>query len=197
MSFETVINLNLDDANVVYYPNFFNHSSSIHYFNTLLNNIPWTQDDITIFGKTYPQPRLTGFFANNKKTYKYSNIVMTPLPYTKNLIKIKTAIEEYLGLEFTSCLANLYRNGQDSNGWHSDNEKELGTDPIIASVSFGAERIFQLKHKYKKDKKTKLILHSGSLLVMKDKTQQNWQHQIPKTKKTVGQRINLTFRIIT
>ena len=99
-------------------------------------------------------------------------------------------------MDFTSCLVNLYRDGQDSNGWHADNEKELGENPIIASVSFGAERFFHMKHRYDKSQKLKIKLENGSLLLMKGKTQHHWLHQIPKTKKKVGERINLTFRTI-
>jgi len=196
MLFKTPINLDLKDGEAVYFPGFFNQNDSNHYFSSLLNHINWKQDDITVFGKTYLQPRLTAFFANNIKSYKYSNIVMHPNPFNGELLNIKTRIESKLNIKFTSCLANLYRNGKDSNGWHADNEKELGDNPIIASVSFGAERFFKLKHRHNKNLKTKLILEHGSLLLMQGETQTNWLHQIPKTTKHVEKRINLTFRII-
>lgn len=196
MLFETPINLDLEDANVMYYPSFFHKTDSDHYLNSLLNEIDWKQDNITVFGKTYLQPRLTAFFANNNTSYKYSNIVMHPYPFNHSLLEIKNQIEKHQNIKFTSCLANLYRHGQDSNGWHADNEKELGEEPIIASVSFGVDRVFQLKHKHKKHLKVKLVLHHGSLLIMKGKTQKYWLHQIPKTTKNIGKRINLTFRII-
>jgi alkylated DNA repair dioxygenase AlkB len=197
MLFETPIILDLEDAHIIYYPNFFDKIDSDNYFKSLLNEIYWRQDTISLFGKTYLQPRLTAFFATNSKPYKYSNVVMQPNIFSASLSSIKAKVESKLNIKFTSCLANLYRSGQDSNGWHADNEKELGKDPIIASVSFGAERIFQLKHRHKKALKAKLILQHGSLLIMKGKTQQFWLHQIPKTKKKVDNRINLTFRIIT
>ncbi|MDG1730117.1 MAG: alpha-ketoglutarate-dependent dioxygenase AlkB [Algibacter sp.] len=196
MLFESSINLNLKDADVVYYPNFFNINEADIYFKNLLEFINWKQDEITVFGKTYQQPRLTAFYADNKNSYKYSNIVMQPHPFEADLLEIKNTIETELKIKFTSCLANLYRDGNDSNGWHADNEKELGKNPIIASVSFGAERVFHFKHKNNKSLKKKLILHHGSLLLMQGETQTNWLHQIPKTKKNVGNRINLTFRII-
>ena len=158
--------------------------------------IEWRQDNITVFGKTYAQPRLTAFFADNDKPYGYSNIKMRSKPFGGHLLLIKQILENELKIKFTSCLANLYRNGQDSNGWHADNEKELGLNPIIASVSLGEERIFHLKHKTDKTLKTKIKLEHGSLLLMKGATQRNWLHQIPKTKKPIGKRINLTFRII-
>ena len=121
---------------------------------------------------------------------------MYPYQFTNELLEIKSEVEVIVNENFSTCLLNLYRNGQDSNGWHADNEKELGKNPIIASVSFGTNRMFHLKHRYKPELKHKLILESGSLLIMKGETQHNWLHQIPKTKKNVGARINLTFRII-
>ncbi|XCF05577.1 alpha-ketoglutarate-dependent dioxygenase AlkB [Tamlana crocina] len=189
-------NLNLKDADVAYYPRFFDMNEADYFFKTLLETIDWQQDYITIFGKTHPQPRLTAFFANNNKNYSYSNIKMKATPFTQELLQIKHSIEKELDISFTSCLANLYRNGSDSNGWHADNEKELGKNPVIASISFGAERIFHLKHRRDNTQKAKINLEHGSLLLMKGETQHHWLHQIPKTKKEVGKRINLTFRII-
>ncbi|GAA4900099.1 alpha-ketoglutarate-dependent dioxygenase AlkB [Flaviramulus aquimarinus] len=196
MLFENPINLNLKDADVVYYPNFFSRDIADSFFASLLNQINWKQDKITVYGKTHLQPRLTAFYANNSSAYKYSTIIMHPNAFSGDLLKTKNAIETRLNINFTSCLANLYRDGLDSNGWHADDEKELGKNPIIASVSFGAERLFHFKHKLDKTQKTKLILQHGSLLLMQGGTQTYWQHQIPKTRKTIGKRINLTFRII-
>ena len=196
MLFERSIKLNLKDADVTYYPDFFSANLAHQYFKSLLDDIHWKQDDITVYGKTYLQPRLTAFYADNKNTYKYSNITMTPNPFQGDLLAIKNKIETELAITFTSCLANLYRDGADSNGWHADNEKELGKHPIIASVTLGAERAFHFKHKDDKSLKTKLMLQHGSLLIMQGDTQKNWLHQIPKTKKKIGKRINLTFRII-
>mgnify|MGYP002700397778 CR=1 FL=1 len=190
------INLNLPDSEIFYYPNFFSLTESKAYFNTLLNNTTWQQDDITIFGKTYTQPRLTALFADNEKPYSYSNITMHPIPFSDCLLEIKHKIEKKTKTEFTTCLANLYRSGQDSNGWHADNEKELGINPIIASVSLGESRLFHLKHRTKKELKQKLLLENGSLLLMKGETQHHWLHQIPKTKREIKPRINLTFRVI-
>jgi len=196
MLFPEDIHLKLPNADISYYPNFFDVKKADYYFNTLLKEIPWQQDDITVFGKTYAQPRLTALFANNSKSYSYSNITMYPHSFTSALSDIKDKIEQQTGHGFTTCLANLYRDGQDSNGWHADDEKELGTNPIIASISFGEARNFNLKHKSNKDLKQKLLLEHGSLLVMKGETQHHWLHQIAKTKKVVKPRINLTFRII-
>ncbi|WP_298556679.1 alpha-ketoglutarate-dependent dioxygenase AlkB [uncultured Algibacter sp.] len=196
MLFESSINLNLKGAKITYYPNFFNIAEADNYYKNLLKNIKWKQESITVFGKIHLQPRLTAFYADNKNTYKYSNIIMQPYTFEDDLLKIKDKIEAELKTKFTSCLANLYRHGTDSNGWHADNEKELGKNPIIASVSFGAERAFHLKHKSDKALKAKLTLQHGSLLLMQGETQNNWLHQIPKTKKIIEKRINLTFRII-
>ena len=121
---------------------------------------------------------------------------MQPHPWTSLLQKIKLLIENKTDTQFTSVLLNYYRDGKDSNGWHADNEKELGTNPIIASLSFGAERSFQLKHNSDKDQKKNIVLEHGSLLLMKGTTQHFWKHQIPKTSKPIGPRINLTFRKI-
>lgn len=187
---------NLKDADVIYYPDFFTLEESHKYFNSLLENTNWQEDDITLFGKTYKQPRLTALYGNNNKPYSYSNITMHPELFNTELLTIKEEIESVIETSFTTCLLNLYRNGQDSNGWHADDEKELGNNPIIASVSFGATRKFQLKHKTDPSQKLTIELQSGSLLIMKGETQHFWKHQIPKTKKEVGKRINLTFRYI-
>ncbi|MBT8257320.1 MAG: alpha-ketoglutarate-dependent dioxygenase AlkB [Bacteroidia bacterium] len=186
----------LRDAEILYYPNFLKSELAWDFFNQLLEEVPWIQDDIKIFGKVYAQPRLTAFYADNKNTYSYSGITMTPLQFTPALREIKDKIESESGDEFTSCLLNLYRSGKDSNGWHADDEKELGINPVIASVSLGANRLFKMKHRHNKDLKFDLILEHGSLLVMKGATQHFWLHQLPKTKKSIGERINLTFRYI-
>ena len=190
------INLNLPDATISYFPTFFDASTANGLFNELKSGIPWQQDDITLFGKTHPQPRLTALFGNEGKPYSYSNIVMHPHEWNDSLQFIKEAVEEVSGVLFTTVLLNFYRNGKDSNGWHADNEKELGTNAVIASVSFGAERIFQLRHNSDKEQKMQLLLEHGSLLLMQGTTQHFWKHQIPKTAKPIGERINLTFRII-
>jgi alkylated DNA repair dioxygenase AlkB len=188
--------LNLPDAEVIYYPHFFDKEEADTIYAELINEIPWQQDDIRVFGKTHPQPRLTALFGNEGKPYSYSNIKMQPHPWNLLLQKIKSKVESVSDTNFTTVLLNQYRDGKDSNGWHADNEKELGTNPIIASLSFGAERTFQLKHNSDKDQKKSIVLEHGSLLLMKGTTQHCWKHQIPKTAKPVGPRINLTFRVI-
>ncbi len=188
--------LDLKDAEISYDEHFLSHNEASTYFDVLRKETDWQQDRIKVFGKEYDQPRLTALFADNKNPYTYSNVTMHPTPFSPVLLDIKSKIEKKLDQKFTTCLLNLYRNGQDSNGWHADNEKELGKNPVIASVSLGAERLFHMKHRTDKTQKLRLNLAHGSLLVMSGSTQHHWLHQIPKTKKNVGERINLTFRII-
>ena len=190
------INLNLPDSDIIYYPKFLNYGEASEYFEVIKKNTSWQQDNITVYGKKYAQPRLTALFGNNGKPYSYSNITMQPHEFTEELLAIGTRIETITNINFTTCLLNLYRDGKDSNGWHADNEKELGQNPIIASVTLGQERYFHLKHRTNKNLKSKILLQHGSLLVMKGETQHQWLHQIPKTAKPIGERINLTFRII-
>ncbi|MEX0360197.1 MAG: alpha-ketoglutarate-dependent dioxygenase AlkB [Allomuricauda sp.] len=194
--FDTKINLDLPNADIIYHPSFLSLERANHFFRTLGETIPWQQDQITVFGKTHPQPRLTALYADNDKTYSYSGITMNPNSFTPELQQIKKEVEQLTQHTFTTCLLNFYRDGKDSNGWHSDDEKELGTNPIIASVSLGAERFFHLRNKADKRTKSKILLQHGSLLIMKGATQHFWQHQIPKTSKKIGGRINLTFRVI-
>ncbi|WP_298897491.1 alpha-ketoglutarate-dependent dioxygenase AlkB [uncultured Psychroserpens sp.] len=184
------------NAELIYIEGFYNSDIANRYFEVLKNTIKWQQDSITIFGKTHQQPRLTALYANNHSTYSYSGITMKPHQFSSELSEIKADIEQEIKHQFTTVLLNLYRNGNDSNGWHADNEKELGKNPIIASVSFGEMRPFHFKHRYIKEERHKLNLHHGSLLVMKGEMQHFWLHQIAKTKKTIGERINLTFRSI-
>ncbi|MEC4005289.1 alpha-ketoglutarate-dependent dioxygenase AlkB [Flavobacterium sp. SUN052] len=190
------ISFDLPNAIIEYYPNFFDIVQSKMLFEKLHAEIPWQQDNITVFGKTHPQPRLTALFGNEGKPYSYSNIVMQPHDWNSLLMFIKNEIEEVCPENFTTVLLNLYRNGKDSNGWHADNEKELGRNPAIASVTFGAERVFHLQHNSFPESKLKITLQNGSLLIMKGETQHFWKHQIPKTSKDIGERINLTFRCI-
>lgn len=187
--------LPLSDGLFEYYPNFYNQEKATQYFTQLIEETHWQQDSISLFGKSHLQPRLTALYGNNGKSYSYSNIVMHPKNFSPLLLLIKNEIEALCKENFTTVLLNLYRNGYDSNGWHTDNEKELGKNPIIASLSLGEERFFHIKHN-SKDEKFKLNLVNGSLLLMKEGSQINYKHQLPKTKQTKTSRINLTFRTI-
>jgi hypothetical protein len=165
------------------------------YFQLLLHNIQWRQEEIVVFGKKHLEPRLTAWHANQGTHYAYSNKILQPKDWSAELIELKTKIEEILpGKSFNSVLLNLYRDGNDKMGWHSDNEKELGPNPCIASLSFGATRYFDLKHKQDKTKRFRFELSSGMLLIMLGSLQDYWLHQIPQQKKVKEPRINLTFR---
>lgn len=186
----------LPDADLDYYPDFLNLESANSILITLLNTLQWEQYSIKIFGKTIPQPRLTALYALNSQSYSYSGLLLNPIEFTEQLKTLHQEIFKLTGYTFTHCLANLYRDGNDSMGWHADDEKELGNNPVIASVSLGAVRNFQLRHKFKPGLKHALPLQHGSLLIMKGETQEFWKHQLPKTKKVISPRINLTFRTI-
>ena len=186
----------LPDAEIIYYPNFLSQEEADSLFQELQKNTPWQQDEITVYGKKHLQPRLTALYGNEGKHYSYSNIVMQPHHWTLPLQKIKSLVESTSGTNFTTVLLNYYRDGNDGNGWHADNEKELGMNPIIASLSLGTERNFQLKHNTDPSQKKNILLENGSLLLMKGTTQHFWKHQVPKTAKPIGSRINLTFRVI-
>lgn len=193
---EDEITFDLIDAQVSYVPSFIGFEEANELFNKLIEDINWQQDDVVVFGKKFQQPRLTALYGNDGKSYSYSSLTMFPNKWNSLLIYIKEKVEEFMNVKFTTVLLNYYRDGNDSNGWHADNEKELGKNPIIASISFGAKRVFQMKHNTNKDQKFKIELEHGSLLIMKGTTQHFWKHQIPKSTKKVGPRINLTFRII-
>ena len=189
-------NTQKDNLNIDYVKNFFNEEESIYFMNTLKDKIKWKQDYISFFGKSHPLPRLTAWYGDRNKTYTYSGIPMTPNPWNTELLEIKNKVDQYAKIHFNSVLLNCYRTGNDSVSWHSDDEKELGNQPIIGSVSFGGTRKFRLRNKKNKKLKHNIELVNGSLLIMSELTQQYWEHEIPKTKKMVGERINLTFRSI-
>lgn len=165
-------------------------------FAALRRELPWRQETITLFGRTSPVPRLTSWHGDPGTAYAYSGIAMDPAPWTPSLTAIKTRVEAAAGTRFNSVLANLYRDGRDGVAWHSDDEPELGPEPVIASASFGATRAFQLRAKADPSRRRTLLLPHGSLLVMRGSTQRLWRHQVPKTAKPVGERINLTFRLV-
>lgn len=188
------ISLQLPDSDIRYFPGFIPEISASKLFRELRTTVSWQQDPITLFGKTYMQPRLTALFGDNGKTYRYSGITMRPAPFSATLLALRQKVEKFAETNFSTCLLNLYRNGQDSNGWHSDDEKELGSEPPIASVSLGEIRYFHLRHRHHKGLNHKIALGHGSLLLMLGGTQHYWQHQIPKSSLNLGERINITFR---
>lgn len=187
----------LQDADLVYIENFFSKEEADTLYTKLLNDTKWLETKTTVYNKEYDTPRLTAWYGDAGTAYTFSGNKMDPFPWTQDLLFIKEKVDRESGVVFNSVLLNLYRTGKDSVGWHRDNEKEFGTNPIIASVSFGETRPFHLKHKFKKDVEKVIIpLTHGSLLIMKGKTQHYWEHQIPKTAKDISPRINLTFRIV-
>ena len=165
------------------------------YLNKFLSENFWEQDEFKMFGKQIVTARKVAWFGDLNYQYSYSNSVKKALQWTPELLYLKNLVEIKTGEKFNSCLLNLYHNGNEGMGWHSDNEKELGKHPVIASLSFGAARKFSLKHN-STQQKIDLVLEPGSLLVMKGETQEKWRHSLPKSKKIVKPRINLTFRYI-
>lgn len=184
------------NAAIELHEDFFDAQQSESLMQSLITEIDWQQYQIKMFGKTLNQPRLTAYYAAAKKNYAYSNIKLEAIPFTPTLVLIKNKIELLTGHSFNCVLLNYYRTGDDSMGWHADDEKELGINPVIASLSFGAARKFQLQHRFEKSiPKVSITLNNASLLIMKGETQHFWKHQIPK-QKNKGPRINLTFRQI-
>lgn len=183
------------DGTVNYFGQIFSSREADHYFNMLLNTVEWKNDEAVIFGKLITTKRKVAWYADTDFEYTYSNITKTALPWTKELLELKSIIEEKTNEKFNSCLLNLYHTGDEGMAWHSDGEKDLKKNGAIGSLSFGAERKFSFKHKRTKET-VSLNLEHGSLLVMKDTTQSNWLHRLPPTKKTSKARINLTFRSI-
>jgi len=184
------------NGEVHYYSSFFDKEKSDRFLNQLTSEVAWRHEPIWMFGKKVMQPRLTALYGNPKVPYGYSGIEMETLEWTPFLSVIKENIEREAGVEFTHVLLNHYRDGQDSMGWHRDNEKVLGINPVIGSVSFGISRGFQLRLYADKSNKKTILLEHGSLLLMKGETQHFWEHQVPKSKSVRGARINLTFRRI-
>jgi alkylated DNA repair dioxygenase AlkB len=186
----------LPDAEIDYYAALFDESEADRLFLQLRDEIAWRQQHIKLYGKVHAEPRLTAWYGDAGKRYTYSGIEMTAQLWLPVLLEIKTRIESVAACTFNSVLLNLYRNGADSVGWHADDELELGRNPVIASVSLGARRAFHLRHKKDKSQRRVLSLDHGSLLLMKGATQHHWVHQLPKTTRGVGARINLTYRFI-
>lgn len=187
--------LNLVDADIRYTPGFYSPQAADTLFDVLLRETDWQQDTVRVFGKQHLAPRLSRWVGDAGLRYTYSGLTMEAVPWTDTLLAIKGEVEQASDTSFNSVLLNYYRDGRDSNGWHSDDEPELGDQPKIASLSLGAARDFKLRHKADHQLKYTLSLDNGSLLLMRGSTQACWQHQIPK-RASAGPRINLTFRSI-
>ena len=176
-----------------YYGNIFEENVSEKYFDILLNTVPWQNDSVKIFGKTIVTNRKMAWYSTENQSYTYSNSTKMAMAFTTELWEIKQIVENISGEKYNACLLNFYKNGQESMGWHTDNEREIVAQSAIASVSLGANRRFCFRHKTIKEK-LEVQLENGSLLVMKGLTQQYWQHSLPKSAKVNEPRINLTFR---
>ena len=179
----------------IFIPDFYNRETANSYLDIFLKKINWNQEGMNMYGRQVLFPRLTSWYGDNDKPYSFSGITLQPHPWNDELFKIKQDIEPLAMVTFNSVLLNLYRDGNDSISWHTDAEKELGTNPVIVSVNFGAERVFQLRH-IKTLERIDIVLKHGSVLIMQGELQHFWQHQVPKTKKVLSERINLTFRVI-
>lgn len=189
------INLLPNDGTVNYYGKIFSAGDAKDFLTCLLATIEWKNDEAIIFGKRIITPRKVAWYGEKPFEYTYSNTTKLALPWTKELLELKTKTEELTGEQFNSCLLNLYHNGNEGMAWHSDAEKDLKKNGAIGSLSFGAERKFSFKHKRTKET-VSLVLENGSLLVMKDDTQTNWMHRLPPAKLITKLRVNLTFRTI-
>lgn len=185
----------IKNGEYLFYPNFFSKSESDLFLQKLKDGIEWKQESMNMYGKQVDFPRLTAWYGDNDKPYSFSGITLQPKLWSKELVEIKEKIKPISKVQFNSVLLNRYRSGNDSISWHTDAEKELGQNPVIASVNFGATRKFQLRHIETKEK-IEIELTHGSLLIMQGELQHFWQHQVPKTSKVVNERINLTFRVI-
>lgn len=183
------------DANVLYMVNFIDDPQATELYQNLRQNLSWRQDSIKMYGKSVKIPRLQAWYGDPEAKYTYSGLDMTPMPWNDALMNIKYDLEELCDTRFNSVLANFYRDGQDSMGWHADNEPELGEKPVIASVTLGQARDFDFRHNVTGEK-VRFTLQNGSLLLMKGSTQRYWQHALPKRMRANCGRINLTFRNI-
>lgn len=191
--------LPLPDADVQYAPSWLSGDEADELFERLLGDIPWETHRLRIFGREVDSPRLSCWIGDPGATYVYSRSRFEPKPWTPALRRLRDRVEQVCQARFNSVLANLYRNGQDSMGWHSDDESELGSQPVIASVSFGAERRFRFRRRVPRGIRAVplgLTLAHGSLLCMAGDTQHRYQHDLPKSSDIDESRINLTFRLI-
>lgn len=185
-----------EDGWIFYDPHFMEAEAADFYLAYLTHMVDWQQHQVRIFGKWVNQPRLTALYGDDGFSYTYSGLTLPALPWTPPLADLKAIIETSCEASFNTALFNYYRDGQDSMGWHSDDENSLGNDPFIASLSLGAERKFMLKHKRNSWQKKSIVLQHGSILLMGGALQHHWQHQLPKSRKVSKPRINLTFRTL-
>jgi alkylated DNA repair dioxygenase AlkB len=184
------------NAELIYWADWLDQALADRWLRQLLEQITWQQPSVLLFGRRHPVPRLLAWHGDAQAVYRYSGILHKPLPWTALLTEIRERVTSSLGQSFNAVLLNLYRDGQDSMGWHSDDEPELGPEPLLASLSLGGTRRFDLRRKGHTRIEQSLALTHGSLLVMGGQTQHHWQHQVAKTRRCCDVRLNLTFRTI-
>lgn len=190
------INLLPKDGSLFYYPGFLTKEDADKYLELFKKDTEWQQDKINFGGKIQLIPRLQAWYGDPNKTFTYSGITLRPKEWTNPLKELGDKLKDKTGIDFSSVLINLYRDGNDSVAWHADDEVELGINPVIASISLGAPRIFKVKHKTEKDLRREVVLEHGSLVIMRDEMQHRWMHSVPKEKDIKDTRINLTYRVI-
>ncbi|MGH8433236.1 MAG: alpha-ketoglutarate-dependent dioxygenase AlkB family protein [Pseudomonas sp.] len=186
----------LPHAELRFTPDWLDAATADRWLAGLLAETPWQQPQVFLHGRYYPVPRLLAWYGDAEAAYRYSGLVHRPLPWTPLLAEIRLQVQAAAGQRLNGVLLNYYRDGQDSMGWHSDDEPELGLNPLIASLNLGGTRRFDLRRSGQTRIEHSLELGHGSLLVMAGATQHHWQHQIAKTRKTCAPRLNLTFRLI-
>ncbi|MCY1401766.1 2OG-Fe(II) oxygenase superfamily protein [compost metagenome] len=190
------IPLQLPDAELRYEPCFLSREEASDWLARLVAETPWEQPEVYLHGRYYPVPRLVAWYGDPEASYRYSGLTHQPLPWTPLLAEIRARLVEATGQPLNGVLLNYYRNGQDSMGWHSDDEPELGHNPLVASLNLGGTRRFDLRRKGASRIEHSLELGHGALLVMSGPTQHHWQHQVAKTRTPCAPRLNLTFRWI-
>ena len=188
--------IRLADAELTLFRQVWSREEAAALFARLSAEIEWEQHELQMFGRRVRAPRLSAWYGDRGADYSYSGVRLSARDWLAPLRAIKNTVEELGNSAFNSVLLNCYRQGSDSMGWHSDDEPELGSDPVIASVSFGAERVFRLRHRGERGLTHRLTLPDASVLLMTGSTQRCWQHSLPKTRSDCGRRINLTFRAV-
>ena len=194
---DAVSHIDMPDGDVRLYAALFSPSEATQLLELLQRDIQWQQETIRLYGQVHKQPRLTALYGDPGITYRYSGITIESTPWIPALLHIKTRTEQVSKARFNSVLLNRYRDGQDSMGWHADDEPELGRNPVIGSVSLGQSRTLQMKHRIDKSKRLDIPLANGSFLLMQGEVQHYWLHQIAKSRRHLDERINLTYRLIS
>jgi alkylated DNA repair dioxygenase AlkB len=192
---DSPIDLDLPDGRLHWWPDFIDVAEVVSLHAALVEEIPWEQHQVRIMGRLLDCPRLSCWIGDQGTAYVYSRVRFEPRPWTPTLALLRERVSAAAGARFNSVLANRYRDGRDAMGWHADDEPELGPEPVIASLSLGATRRFAMKHRVSGERRN-LDLTAGSLLLMAGATQRHWVHALPRTARPVGERVNLTFRVV-